>query len=102
VKRFNTKGIDALTPHKPKGRSSRLSESQLEELKKDLLKHPRKLGYDFSNWERKTVSHYVGKKFGVLLKTRRYQEILHELGFTLQRPRREMVKADAKEQEVFK
>jgi transposase len=73
----------------------------MEELEKDILTHPRKLGYDFSNWEGKSVSHHIKKKFGVPLKVRQCQNLLHKIDLTLQRPRYEFPVADPREQIEF-
>lgn len=101
VKTFNKDGLKGIVLNSPPGRPSSLSESQLEELKNDILTHPRELEYDFSNWEGKSVSEHIRKKFGVALKVRRCQYILHELGFTLQRPKYAFPKADPEEQKEF-
>lgn len=49
VKLFNKEGLEAIAPISPPGRPSRLSDKQKEELKADVMTHPRELGYDFSN-----------------------------------------------------
>ena len=67
----------------------------------DVFTHPRELGYDFSNWEGKSVSEHIKTKFGVLLKVRQCQYLLHELGFSLQRPRYKFPKADPEKQKEF-
>ena len=101
VKAFNACGIEAIVPKSPPGRPSSLSEDQKEELKNDILTHPRELGHEFSNWEGKHVSEHIKNKFGVLLKVRQCQYLLHELGFTLQRPRYKFPKANLKKQKEF-
>jgi len=73
----------------------------MEELKKDVATHPHELGYDFSNWEGKSMSYYVKKKFGVVLKVRQCQNLLHKMGFSLQRPRYKFPKADPEKQKEF-
>ncbi|MHA1248632.1 MAG: helix-turn-helix domain-containing protein [Candidatus Helarchaeota archaeon] len=42
----------------------------------------------------KSTAFHIEKKFNVKLSVRRTQRILHELGFTLQRPRYKFPKAD--------
>lgn len=101
VNAFNSGGLEAIVPKTPPGRPCRLRSDQKEELRKDILTHPRKLGYEFSNWEGKSVSEHVKNKFGVVLKVRQCQYLLHELGFSLQRPRYKFPKADPKKQEEF-
>lgn len=101
VNAFNEGGIEGIIPNKPQGRPSRLSKSQMEEIKVDVLTHPRKLGYEFSNWEGKSVSHHIKQKYSVELGVRQCQYILHELELTLQRPRYNFPKANAEKQEEF-
>ncbi len=98
---FNERGLEAIKPKSPPGRPSRLTEKQKAKLKKDILTHPRKLGYEFSNWEGKSVSEHIKTKFGILLKVRQCQYLLHELGFSLQRPRYKFPKADPEKQQEF-
>lgn len=102
VKAFNEGGIQGIIPGKPPGRPSRLLKAQMEVLKADALTHPRKLGYEFSNWEGKSVSEHIKKKFGVSLKVRQCQNILHKLNLSLQRPRYKFPKADREKQKEFK
>jgi len=101
VKIFNKGGLEAIVPNTPPGRPSKLSKDQKDELKLDVMAHPRELGYEFSNWEGKSVSEHIRIKFGVLLKVRQCQYLLHELGFTLQRPKYKFPKADPEKQEEF-
>ena len=102
VNAFNKEGIEGIVPKKSSGRPPRLSDIPMEELKRDVLTHPRKLGYTFSNWEGKSVAYHIKQKFGVELGVRRCQYILHELGFTLQRPRYKYPNADPEAQASFK
>jgi transposase len=101
IKAFNEGGLEEIVPNSPPGRPSSLTEAQKETLKVDVATHPRELGYEFSNWEGKGVSEHINNKFGVLLKVRQCQYLLHELGFTLQRPRYKFPKADPEEQKEF-
>jgi transposase len=101
VKTFNRGGLEAIVPESPPGRPSSLTDDQKQVLIADISTHPRELSYDFSNWEGKSVSAHIKNKFGVLLKVRQCQYLLHELGFTLQRPRYKFPKADPEEQEKF-
>lgn len=98
---FNDGGLDGIVPNIPPGRPSRLTDEQKVALRDDVLQHPRELGYEFSNWEGKSVAFHVSKKFDVEMGVRQAQRLLHELGFTLQRPRYHFKKADPKQQEEF-
>jgi len=101
VKLFNKEGLEAIAPISPPGRPSRLSDKQKEELKADVMTHPRELGYDFSNWEGRSVAEHVRVKFGVSFTARNAQKLLHALGFSLQRSRYKFPKADPEKQEEF-
>lgn len=90
-----------MIPNSPPGRPSRLSRGQKDELKLDILRHPRELGYEFSNWEGKSVAEHIHVKFGVFLTVRAAQKLLHALGFSLQRPKYKFPKADPEKQEEF-
>ncbi|MFX1399601.1 MAG: transposase [Promethearchaeota archaeon] len=99
---FNNGGLEALKPKKGLGKAPRLSEEQMDELTLDILKHPRELGYDFSNWEGKNVSYHLQEKYGVSLGVRACQLLLHRLGFSLQRPRYTFPHANLEKQEAFR
>lgn len=101
VKVFNEGGLETIAPNSPPGRPSSLSEEQKESLKADVVTHPRELGYEFSNWEGKSVAHHIKQKFSVELSVRQAQRLLHEIGFTLQRPRYAFPKADPEKQKEF-
>lgn len=101
VKIFNEGGLEAIAPKSPPGRPPSLSIEQKEMLKSDVLTHPRELGYEFSNWEGKSVAQHIKKKFDVELSVRQAQRLLREMGFTLQRPRYAFPKADPEKQKQF-
>lgn len=98
---FNESGLEGIVPIRPPGRPSRLSEEQKMKLRDDVLIHPRDLGYEFSNWEAKSVAFHISEKFDVEIGARQAHRLLHDLGFTLQRPKYCFKKADPKQQEEF-
>lgn len=102
IHRLKSRGLAGLSEGERPGRPSRLSPSREQKLYKDLLLSPRKFGYDQNIWDGPLVSHHLEKKFSVHLRVRQCQNVLHRLGFTLQRPRRQAAEADLKEQGRFK
>ena len=98
---FNKGGLDAIVPILPPGRIPSLTQEQKAKLQDDVSTHPRELGYEFSNWEAKSVAFHIDKKFNVELSARQANRLLHELGFTLQRPRYRFKKAKPKQKEEF-
>ena len=101
INAFNNGGLGAIVPKLPPGRPSSLTEEQKELLKTDVATHPRELGYEFSNWEGKNVAHHINQRFNVDLSVRQAQRLLHELGFSLQRPRYKFPKADPEKKKEF-
>jgi transposase len=99
---YNRAGIEGLKIKKQPGRPPRLNNSQMEDLKKEILKSPREFRYDFSNWDGRKVQMHIKMRFGVTLGIRQVERILHKLGFSLQRPRPRLAKADPSAQKRFK
>jgi len=102
VHRLSTRGLAGLREGKRPGRPRRLSLSQEHKLYKDLLLSPREFGYAQNIWDGPLLSYHLEKEYSVRLEVRQCQNVLHRLGFTLQRPRRQAAKADAEKQEAFK
>ncbi len=102
VHRLSTSGLAGLSEGERPGRPRRLSLSQEQKLYKDLLLSPRELGYSQNIWDGPLLSYHLEKQYRVHLRVRQCQNVLHRLGFTLQRPRRQAAEADPEKQEAFK
>lgn len=102
VKAFNDGGIEGLRYKKPPGAKSRLTEEEEEQLKADILAGPRALGYNFSNWDGKSLSHHIMNRFFKKLGPRAVQKMLKRMGFTRQKPDVAYAKADPEAQVQFK
>ena len=84
------------------GRPSRLSSSERQRLRDELQRSPRELGYDQNLWDGLLLSHHLEEHYSTSLGIRQCQRLFHQLGFTLQRPRRQPREADPLQQEAFK
>ena len=102
VHRLTRTGLAGLSERKRPGRPRRFSLSQEKKLYKDLLLSPRELGYHQNIWDGPLLSYHLEKQYRVHLRVRQCQNVLHRLGFTLQRPRRQAAEADPEKQEAFK
>ncbi|MHA1267796.1 MAG: helix-turn-helix domain-containing protein [Candidatus Helarchaeota archaeon] len=71
VNDYNAKSLEGLKPAPRSGRPARLTKRELELLKMDLVRNPRELGYDFSNWDGKSVMYHIHQTFGVKFSVRR-------------------------------
>jgi transposase len=80
-------GVDALAakPHPP--RATRLSEKQKLQLVKLLLSGPRACGFGTDLWTCARVAAMVQKRFAVRYHPDHVGRILHDLGFSPQKPR---------------
>jgi transposase len=102
VHKLNDEGIEGLLEKPKAGRPRELSKEKFVELRVDLTKSPLYFGYKQGRWDGKLLSHHLKGKYGVMLKVRRCQMLFHELGFSLQRPRKMPVGGDPEKREAFK
>ena len=102
VQRLTFKGLSGLLDGNHPGRPARLSDKELAKLRKDISRPPRELGYNQNLWDGLLLSHHLTQKYSISLSVRQCQRIFHQLGFSLQRPRRKASEADALQQEAFK
>ena len=102
IKRLASNGLNGLWDGKHPGRPGRLSASQTQGLRKELRRYPRDLGYDQNLWDGVLLSHHLEKNYGVSLSVRQCQRLFHQMGFSLQRPRRQASEANILNQESFK
>jgi transposase len=97
-----TSDIEVLRDKKKKGRTPRLSESQLAELKNVLQLPPENNGVTANIWDGKSLSWFIEKRYGVLLKVRRCQDLFKVLGFRLKRARPIVAKGNEEKKKDFK
>lgn len=103
VHQINKSGsIEALRDKPRKGRTPRLTPSQLAHIKIILQDHPSKVGISANIWDGKSLSYYIEKKFSVILKVRQCQRLFHKLGFSLKRARPIVAKGDPEKKEQAK
>jgi len=102
VHAFNDQGLEGLRRKSPPGAEPRLTKEQQAILRDDILKNPRDLGYDFSDWDGKSVSFHVKTKFNVKIGVRAAQYYLHRLDLVLLRPKTVPVQGNPEKQGLFK
>lgn len=102
VNRLVSNGLNGLWDGKHPGRPSRLSALQKQKLRKELRRSPRDMGYDQNMWDGVLLSHHLEKDYSISLSVRQCQRLFHQMGFSLQRPRRQASEADPALREAFK
>lgn len=102
VHRLVSNGLAGLWEGDRTGRPSRLTATEEQRLRKEIRRSPREVGYDQNLWDGVLLAHHLEKNYSVSLGVRQCQRLFHQLGFSLQRPRRQAHEADPLKQEVFK
>ena len=103
VNKLNETGnIESLRSVKNTGRPPKLTTEQKEGIKKILQEDPKQAGIVANIWDGKSLSYYINKRYGVVLKTRACQNLFKELGFRLKRARPVVANGDEVKKEAFK
>lgn len=95
---YETQGADGLIPRKPPGTKSRLTPEQHQELKTTLAAGPQTAGFTSGVWTGPLVRQYISEHFGVDYHIKHLSWLLHKLGFSVQRPRKKLARADPQAQ----
>lgn len=95
-------GVKALAAKPRPGGASKLSEKQKQGLVEILLAGPVAAGYRTELWTCKRVADVVRKKFRVKYHPGHLSRILHELGFSPQKPKQVAREQDAKAVEQWR
>ena len=83
VNKLNEGGVEALVDKEKPGRSKRLSDKSLLEIKNVLLeKSPIDFGYNTATWTGPLLIEYIKKYHGVEYKKAQIYNIIHGLGLT--------------------
>jgi len=98
---YEADGIAGLATGKPSGRPPRLIEAQLKALTSLIEEGPLAAGYPTGVWTGPIIGDLIRKRFGVSYHNHHVPRLLHQLGFSVQRPRKRLASADLKAQAVW-
>lgn len=101
IHRWNEYGPNGLVSLPQSGRPSFLSEEEQAELIQDILKSPRDLGYDYSNWMLKIIAEHIKRKYGKKMTLSGIWRMLKRHDMTRLVPRPMPAKADPKKKKNF-
>jgi transposase len=87
-------GLEALLAKPHPGRKPRLDAKQKQQLIQILLAGPRKAGYSTELWTCRRVAEVIAKKFHVEYHPDHVGKMLHDLGWTCQKPEQRAREAD--------
>jgi transposase len=91
-------GFEALLEGQCSGRPSQLREPQQVRLEDILDSGPTSWGFLSSVWSAPMVARVISEEFGIDYTARHVRRLLHEWGFSVQRPGRKLKRADPIEQ----
>lgn len=101
IRWFDTSGTEALKPRKAPGAAPKLSAAQRTELVALIEAGPQASGYMGGVWTGPRIGDLIRKKFGVRYHNHHVPRLLHQLGFSVQRPRKRLARADKDAQEIW-
>lgn len=98
---FDAEGAEGLKPRKAPGRPSRLSDAQRAELAATIEAGPLSAGYLSGLWTGPMIGELIRRRYGVKYHHQHIPRLLHALGFSVQRPRKRLSRADHERQAVW-
>jgi len=96
---YEALGVDGLLTGVPPGAAPRLTEKQRTELTALVEAGPMAAGYQSGVWTGPMIGDLIEQRFGVRYHNHHIPRLLHQLGFSVQRPRKRLARADALAQE---
>jgi len=98
---YEADGVSGLQTGKPPGAPPKLNDTQRQQVIELVEDGPIAAGYNSGVWTGPMIGDLIEKQFGVCYHKHNVPRLLHELGFSLQRPRKRLAKADLKAQETW-
>ena len=96
---YEALGIEGLRTGIPPGAEPRLTETQRAELTTVVEAGPLAAGYQSGVWTGPMIGDLIEQRFGVRYHNHHIPRLLHQLVFSVQRPRKRLARADAQAQE---
>jgi len=99
--KVNREGLKALQAKARPGRPGRLTPKAREQLEQHLEKTPLDFGLHRAGWDGPTLVVHLKRTFGVTLKVRQAQYLMHHLGYRLKRAGYSYVQARGRDAKKF-
>lgn len=98
---FNKLGLPGLATVKPPGVPPKLTEEQRAELASIIDAGPLAAGYSSGVWTGPMIADLIHARYGYRFHNHSVPALLHKLGFSLQRPRKRLARADLAQQAAW-
>jgi transposase len=89
-KHYRQRGVAGLQPRKPPGRTSAATPAYRQALRETVNTPPQTLGYGFSVWSVARLNEHLKKQTKISFSEDQLRRLLHEEGFSYQRPKHTM------------
>lgn len=96
---YGERGVEALHPSTPAGAESRMTQEEFAELAELIESGPAECGFVSGVWTARMVGQLIERRYGVRYHWKYVPELLHKLGFSVQRPRKLLSRANHDAQE---
>ena len=96
---YEAYGVEGLLEGYRSGRPPLLDETQMRALYDIVESGPVAYGLDSGVWTSRIISRVIEEEFGVGYHPGHVRKLLHQIGFSVQRPRRVLARADVEEQD---
>ena len=98
---FDAEGVDGLKSRVAPGAACRLSAEQLSDLTRLVEAGPQAAGYSTGVWTGPMIGDLIRRRYGVKYHNHHIPRLLHKLGFSVQRPRKRLARADLERQKTW-
>ncbi len=98
---YDALGVEGLRTQVAPGPAPRLTTDQHDELVALIEAGPQSAGFSSGVWTGPMIGNLIRQRFGVRYHNHYVPELLHQLGFSVQRPRKRLAKADAAAQATW-
>jgi len=101
LKWFDALGAEGLVPRPKPGAEPRLTTEDLAELSTIIEAGPQAAGFQSGVWTGPMIGELIRQRYGVRYHNHYIPRLLHKLGFSVQRPRKRLARADLERQAVW-
>ena len=98
---YEVMGAEGLRTGKPAGAAPRQSVEQREELSRTIEAGPMAAGFTSGVWTGPMVGQLIFERYGVRYHNHHVPRLLNQLGFSVQRPRKRLARANAESQSAW-
>jgi transposase len=98
---YETLGVEGLRTKKAPGAPPRLTQAQRDELARVIEEGPQNAGFSSGMWTGPMIGDWIERTFGVHYHKQHVPRLLHQMGFSVQRPRKRLARADAEAQAIW-